>query len=424
MDDEQYLLIERITNNSLVFISIMTVPITLVAFLALQDSPYQIPRFVPPIFAGFLLCATIFRKKIPLRPKIQGFTAFLFLAGCFNLLIGLIDMAGMWLILAIVYCLFIAEKNEALLLLCASVLAVVIAGILMMTKVIGVPLDYQFNPCQFVCVTIRLLHFLMIGALIYYILGSFHGELRKRVSRLRIQSQALEEANTALEMESKERRAAQRKLLEAVILTEEEERKRIAADLHDGLGPVLATVKLIFQAFTEAGEVRERDSIGGKLKAVIDSAIQEVSRIAHDVSPQNLDELGVKKALENFSHAISTGSGISISIDFQDSGRFDRKRELTLYRAFTELIHNTVKHSGASEIQIRCRIGDGRVTGEYSDDGRGFPVGAFDHPVKGMGLGNLRNRFRSLGGWIKLGNADDGGMSAQIELPLAEEEAI
>jgi len=420
MNKDQYALIDRITNNSILFIAAMGIPINVIAYFALRESRYQFPRYIPVLLGVVTIIAAFLRGKIPLTQKLWGFIAILFVTGCYNLLLGLIDMASLWFVLAIIYALFISEKREALLLFAASFSAVLVAGILMMTRISFIPIEYQFETCQFACVAVRILHFLLIGSLIYYILDKFYREIRRNLADLRKQSNDLEGANRALERESLEKKIAQQKILESVILTEKEERKRFAADLHDGLGPVLAAIKFFFQAYIDAGDPGSRLPIENRMKAVIDTAIHDASRIAHNISPHVLEQFGFVKALETFTNTIAASQAVGFTTDFGHIGRFDLKRELTLYRTLTELIHNTLKHAGASRITIRCASAGGVLTVDYADNGRGFGGENTEGAGNGMGLTSLRNRIRSLGGAIAIRNTSSGGMSAQIEIPLAD----
>jgi signal transduction histidine kinase len=420
MNTDQHSLIDRITNNSIVFIALLSIPLNIIIFFALRESEYQFPRYIPPFLGLLSIIAAFLRKKIPLNPKLWGFITILFFTGCYNLLLGLIDMASLWFVLAIVYALFISEKKEALVLFGISFLVVFIVGILMMTKISFIPLNYKFESCQFACIAVRILHFLMIGSLIYYILSTFYREIRKYLEDLRKQTDHLAQVNQALEQESQEKKIAQQKTLEAVILTEERERKRLAADLHDGLGPVLSAVNLFFQAYIDAGDKASKAPIEIRLKAAIDTAIDDVSRIAHNISPHILEQFGLVKALDNFTMTLAANGSIRFAADFGDIGRFDLKRELTLYRTLTELIHNTIKHAGASLITIRCSTIDGVLTAEYGDNGRGFAGGKTVEIGHGMGLTNLQNRIQSLGGSIAVQSTPANGMSARIEIPLSD----
>lgn len=420
MKNDQHALIERITNNSIVFVAVLGIPINVITYSALLDSEYQLPRYIPVVLEFLALLGASVKERVPLKPKLWGFIGLLFMTGCYTLLLGLLDMASLWFVLAIVSAVFISENNEALVLFGTSFLAVLGTGILMMTKSTFIPLKYQFEPCQFACVSVRILHFLLIGAVIYYILDKFYREIRRNLDDLRKQSSDLEAANRALEQESREKKIAQQNLLEAVILTEEEERKRLAADLHDGLGPVLSAVNLFFQAYIDAGDPDHRQSIEKRLKTAIDTSIGDVSRIAHNISPHILEQFGFVKALETFTNSIAVSRAIEFTTSFGTIGRFDRKRELTLYRTLTELIQNTIKHAGASRITINCVTSEGMLEADYADNGRGFGDRKVEGPMTGMGLTNLRNRIRSLGGMITIQSDLPSGMSARIAIPLTD----
>lgn len=211
MNKDQYALIDRITNSSIVFIAVMGIPINIITYFALRESQHQFPRYIPALLGLVTVIAAFLREKIPLKQKLWGFIAILFITGCYNLLLGLIDMASLWFVLAIIYALFISEKKEALVLFATSLSAVLVAGILMMTKISFIPLEYKFETCQFACVSVRILHFLMIGSLIYYILDKFYREIRKNLDDLRKQSNDLESVNRVLERESFERKSPSRK---------------------------------------------------------------------------------------------------------------------------------------------------------------------------------------------------------------------
>lgn len=413
MNNSQAALINRITNNSIIFIAVLAVPINIITYFALLESQYQFPRVIPVILGLIPVIAGFARDKIPLRPKLWGFIALLFATGCYNLLLGLLDMASLWFVLAIIYTLFISKKNEALIVFATSFIVVLITGILMMSKNPHIPLDYNFEACEYACVLVRIVHFLMIGSLVYYILGKFYREIRKSLGDLEL-------ANQALERESFEKRAVQQKTLEATILTEEKERMRIAADLHDGLGPVLASAKLFFQAYIDENNTNSKLSIENRLKTIIDTAIHDVSRISHNISPHILEQYGFVKALETFTSNLATNQAIRFETDFDDIGRFDLKRELTLYRMITELIHNTIKHANASVITIRCSTQNDLLTAFYADNGCGFTTSEYDKQKSGIGISSLHNRIRSLGGFISIHSEPANGMSAQIEMPLAD----
>jgi len=245
MKDE---LINKIANTSILFIAFMVLPFNAIIYVALDESVYLWPRFVPPILGLAAIILAFLKSRVNFKLKIWSFIVLLFLSGCFNLLLGLLDMASLWFVLAIVYSLFTLKRRETLGIFIISFFAILIVGLLMITKSTFIPLDYHFENCQYTCVIVRILHFLLIGFLIYYILVNFFTRLQSNMNELMSKADDLEYLNAALKNEMAEKKEIQQKMIETVIQTEEKERKRIAADLHDGLGPLLSAAKLYFQA--------------------------------------------------------------------------------------------------------------------------------------------------------------------------------
>jgi signal transduction histidine kinase len=210
------------------------------------------------------------------------------------------------------------------------------------------------------------------------------------------------------------------KLIEAVILTEEKERKRIASDLHDGLGPLLSAVKLYFQAYIDAEDADDKAAIESKLIIIIDSAIDDSSRISHNISPHILEKYGLKIALENFVSEMNIGKNTRFNMSFEKINRFDLKVELTIYRTILELIHNTVKHAKASHISLKIFVSEGLLNVLYEDNGIGFLAEEKIDGKQGMGLKNIKNRIHSLEGTVIFDNRQSEGMKALIKIPYKE----
>jgi signal transduction histidine kinase len=205
------------------------------------------------------------------------------------------------------------------------------------------------------------------------------------------------------------------KLIEAVVETETNERKRIARDLHDGLGPVLSAINHYFQAFLDARE-EDKAMIRSKLQQVITDAIDEVSRISHNISPHVLENHGLITALNNFMVPILNTGKINVHFkpDFFD--RFDLKKELTVYRCITELINNTLKHAEASRITIHIYHKENILFISYADNGKGFEIS--QNKTDGMGLYNIKNRVESFGGRLLIESSLKKGTKATIALPI------
>jgi signal transduction histidine kinase len=420
MTKDQYSLINRITDNSIVFISVLAIPLNIIIYFALRESEYQFPRYIPPLLGLVTVLAAFLRGTIPLKPKLWGFITILFLTGCYNLLLGLIDMASLWFVLAIVYALFISRNKEALVLFGVSFLVVLVVGILMITKISFIPLQYKFETCQFACVAVRILHFLLVGSLIYYILNTFFSTIQENLTELEKKSADLEKSNLALEKEIIEKNAIQQKMIDAVILTEEKERRRFASDLHDGLGPVLSAINLFFQAYLDVADSEGKAEIEAKLKKTIDSAITDVSRISHNISPHIIEHYGLATALDNFIKPIVFSGKLTCDIDYGPVQRFDLEKELSLYRTLTELIHNTVRHADASNIKVSMTVAEGRLRVQYEDNGKGFDLEGQMRNKKGLGLKSIHNRIQSIGGKITLKSIQHQGMQAMIDVPYEE----
>lgn len=209
------------------------------------------------------------------------------------------------------------------------------------------------------------------------------------------------------------------KLIEAVIETEEKERKRIASDLHDGLGPVLSAVNLYFQAYLDAKE-NQKPEIENQLKIIIENAIADVSRISHNISPHILEKYGLIIALENFIDQISLLEKVKIFTNFEKISRFDLKTELTIYRTITELFNNTIKHAFSTEINLKIYLSQNIINIDYSDNGKGFDVIKIKQSKKGMGLHNILNRINSLNGKISIISSEISGTKVQMSFPYYE----
>ena len=145
-----------------------------------------------------------------------------------------------------------------------------------------------------------------------------------------------------------DRTRSERRLLNAIINTEETEKKRFAKDLHDGLGPLLSTVKMSLSALTP----RVTDPVGIEILSntnhVINEALNTIKEISNNLSPHVLTNLGVASAISTF--AAKVNQTRSVTIDFRtnmEGERFDPDKEVVLYRVACELINNGMKHSGA-----------------------------------------------------------------------------
>jgi signal transduction histidine kinase len=210
----------------------------------------------------------------------------------------------------------------------------------------------------------------------------------------------------------------ERKVLNAVINTEENEKKRFANDLHDGLGPILSTVKMSLSTLDD----RIRDPSGIEIlnntNHLVNEAISTIKDISNNMSPHVLSNFGLASAINTFVSKINqTGT---VDIDFNtnmENIRLENDKEVVIYRAVCELINNSVRHSGASRIEIELNKLEKFVTLQFNDNGRGFDMSMLgSEESKGMGLSNIETRVRTVGGVFILESNPGKGTSALIKM--------
>ncbi|MGB5975926.1 MAG: sensor histidine kinase, partial [Cyclobacteriaceae bacterium] len=210
------------------------------------------------------------------------------------------------------------------------------------------------------------------------------------------------------------------KEMSAVLRGQETERKRIAQDLHDRLGSMLAVIKIHFNTVQDNLKTIEEENKRQYAKAntLLDEACEEVRHIAHDMSSGVLQKFGLVKALENLKSSINETGHLEVDVLAygMDDERLDYKREINLYRIIQELVSNTLKHAEASEITIQLIRKDTNLDIMVEDDGTGFDP---DRPKrKGMGLINVKDRVKDLNGNIVIDSGKGSGTTVTINIPL------
>ncbi len=197
--------------------------------------------------------------------------------------------------------------------------------------------------------------------------------------------------------------------MDAMLNGQEEERKRIAKDLHDGLGGLLTTIKLHFNVIQE--QVRQLEELKAYQRAgeMIDDACDEVRRISHNMMPSALDKFGLVAALEDLAETLRATQQLDISIQAANwHERPDEARETMLFRIVQELIHNAVKHAEASKITVHLDSNDQQLSLRVEDNGQGFdPEQA--RKSGGLGLKSVESRVRYLGGTVQFDSAPGRG---------------
>ncbi len=207
----------------------------------------------------------------------------------------------------------------------------------------------------------------------------------------------------------------ERKSFQVVIDTEERERKRFSEDLHDGLGPMLSTIKLyINQMNKSVVSDKERVELLDFTNDLIDEAINSTRTIANNILPSSIGDNGLWSAINAFCNNIEQTGTIRFLLVNNTDLRFNKNVENSIYRIIIELINNTIKHAQATLINISFELENETIKIEYSDDGIGI-----DYEVsKGLGLKNIKNRCKSLNGQYRIYNSN--GMRFELIIPINE----
>ena len=206
--------------------------------------------------------------------------------------------------------------------------------------------------------------------------------------------------------------------LKAVIHAQEEERKRIAKDLHDGIGQQLSGLKMGMQSLEkelEGKQAGQADRLR-TLTDIVHQSAEEVRSISHQMMPRVLTELGLVPALQDMLSKSLDNSPIAYEFEHLNiDRRFDEKIELSLYRVCQELINNVIKHSHASKVHIQLLVNKAKVILIVEDNGQGM---SDNTDISGHGLMNIKSRLSTIEGEVNYEKSPGSGTLATIRVPL------
>nr|NQU92639.1 sensor histidine kinase [Bacteroidota bacterium] len=216
------------------------------------------------------------------------------------------------------------------------------------------------------------------------------------------------------------RQQSEKRILGAIIFTEENERKRFAKDLHDGLGPLLSSVKMSVSSLSSGNEKEPRKAIYNNAMQAVNESINSLKEISNNLSPHILDHFGLAKAIRSFTSKIEQVG--KVRIDFRTNlkdGRFDSQVEVILYRAVCELVNNTLKHADAGKVLISLDQENNMLKVLYQDDGKGFDFEkAMLQENGGMGLHNIQSRIASINGTFRCESWPGEGIIVTIAVKI------
>ncbi len=210
------------------------------------------------------------------------------------------------------------------------------------------------------------------------------------------------------------------KIIDAIVKTQEDSQIYYARELHDGLGPNLSTLKMYIQWLSDENNTVNKELITRQTVQGIDEAIAMLKDIANNLSPHILKNFGLVQAINTFAEKIQIGKGVNIIISSNLTSRLNENYEIHLYRILMECINNSVKHGKAKKIIIKFSKSDSFVQILYSDNGTGFDVEKVKQEKKGMGLYNMINRVKIMGGDIIIKSNPNIGTDIKLNLMISE----
>lgn len=219
------------------------------------------------------------------------------------------------------------------------------------------------------------------------------------------------------------RQLMDRRILTAVLRTEEKTRANFSKELHDGLGPLLSSAKISLSALSHSDMTAEQRDIFNNTLYVVDEALRSLREISNNLSPHALTDFGLARGIQIFVDKAAALHKVKISFATNLRGeRYDPDIEVIMYRVICELITNSLKHSGCSEIRLSLSVAGDTLEMQYSDNGRGFdPQAMMDC---GMGLSNINSRVSSLNGTFDIRSSKGRGMCASVKVNVRGAERL
>jgi signal transduction histidine kinase len=256
-----------------------------------------------------------------------------------------------------------------------------------------------------------------------------HKRLRQELE-LHVQARTAElrGKNAQLQEEVKRREDAEislRTLTSQLMLIRDEERRRVAHELHESTAQVLATLSMNLSVLGESAH--SIDASQAKLvtesAGLVDNLLGEVRQLSHLLHPPTLDEMGLPSAIQWYCEQFAKRTGINVALESPgDFGRLPREKEIALFRVVQESLANVHEHSGSATAAVRLTKSPGHVGVLVSDSGRGISM-KYSPASIAVGINGMRERIRQLGGVLSV-HSDGRGTLVTAELPVAWPGAI
>jgi signal transduction histidine kinase len=250
-------------------------------------------------------------------------------------------------------------------------------------------------------------------------LASAFNEMGKRIELEVAENQAL---SRKLERQSELRG----ELLKSLITAQEDERKRVARELHDELGQSLSALAMHTEASSQFISSNPDLAIKNleNTQELIQQTTDQMYDLILDLRPSALDDLGLVTALRSHLERVLSGTGIDYEFETCEmAGRLSPEMEICLYRVFQEALNNVIRHASANHIRVLLSRSNGFFAGEIVDDGKGFDLGAIlnnSNSPKGLGVLGMYERIHQCGGSIEIISSQNHGTKVRLHIPIRE----
>jgi len=224
-------------------------------------------------------------------------------------------------------------------------------------------------------------------------------------------------ADAQLELRARERQH----LLARAISAQEEERTRVARELHDETGQALSAILVGLRNIEDADTIADVRALAHRLRELTAHTVRDVGRIARGLRPSTFDHLGLLPALQRHGEELATSHNLTVRITGDGGQRYPPNVETTLYRIVQEALTNVARHARAQSADVIIQRENGTVRATVRDDGAGFDVGAALDPAsprRTLGLVGMQERASLLGGRLLINSRASHGTTVTVELPI------
>ena len=251
---------------------------------------------------------------------------------------------------------------------------------------------------------------------------AIQGAEQERQDALAAAQQARLEALQHIQRDLEEREALRRELLRQTVIAQEEERARIACELHDETAQFLTALTLDLATLRDYLPREQRvDTLLTRLQSLSRQMAQGIYRLVRDLRPAQLDDLGLSAALQYLTDEARRSSKVEVFIEVSDPRqRLEPLVETVLFRVAQEAVANVARHAHCAQAWLELKIGTEEVVLRIRDEGQGFNPGERLLPPRGWGIDGMRERVEAVGGQLHIQSAPGAGTLVEASIPLPE----